>query len=195
MLYRSFIALELTEASRNQLAELVDTHQAQDKHSEISWPDIENYHVTLAFLGDQLSSDLDRLAEELSFTTRLNADLQLSANELSYFPYHSRPKSLAIMLELDAALKQIKNYTDQTLRNSGINYDKRKFIPHITLGRIRGRKLPNLIIPPRYIDITLSCASFTLFRSERHSDGAIYTPIFRIPSKLEGLDGFDDTWA
>lgn len=194
MLYRSFIALQLTEVSRNQLAELADFYQVQDKHCEISWPDSDNYHVTLAFLGDQLASDLERLAEQLSFSAPLSIDLQLTASEVSYFPYHSRPKALAVILQPDNALKQIKNYTDQTLRNSGIRYDIRKFIPHITLGRVRGRKLPNLEIPPRYINTSLSCSGLTLFRSELRSDGAVYTPIYSIHSELANLDEVDDTW-
>lgn len=194
MLFRSFIALPLTEDSRNRLAELIDFYQAQDKYNEISWPNSENYHITLAFLGDQLSSDLERLAEQLNFSEPPNIDIGFNTRELSYFPYHSRPKALAVILKLDSEIEQLKHYTDQTLRRCGISYDKRKFIPHITLGRIRGRKSPNLVIPPRYIDIDLHCSGLTLFHSDLRSDGAVYTPIFTINSESNRFDELNDTW-
>lgn len=195
MLFRSFIALQLSEASRNALAELVDAYQVQDRYNEISWPNSENYHITLAFLGDQLPSDLERLAEQLNFSDSPNIDLELSVKELSYFPYHSRPKALAALLELNSKLEQLKNYTDQTLRTSGINYDKRKFIPHVTLGRIRGRKPPCLVIPPRLIELPLSCSGLTLFHSDLRSNGAVYTPIYTIHSESSRFDELNDTWA
>lgn len=195
MLFRSFIALQLTEGSRNRLAELIDFYQAQDKYNEISWPNSENYHVTLAFLGDQLSSDLERLAEQLNFSEPPNIDINFNACELSYFPYHSRPKALAVILKLDSKIERLKSYTDQTLRSCGISYDKRKFIPHITLGRIRGRKTPNLVIPPRYIDLDLDCSGLTLFHSDLRSDGAVYTPIFTINSESNRFDELNDTWT
>ena len=195
MLFRSFIALQLTETSRNTLAELIDPYQTQDKYNEISWSNSENYHITLAFLDDQSSSDLERLAEQLNFSDSPNIDLKFSVKELSYFPYHSRPKALAALLELDLKLEQLKNYTDQTLRISGISYDKRKFIPHVTLGRIRGRKSPRLVIPPRFIELTLSCSGLTLFHSDLGSDGAIYTPIFTINSESSRFDELNDTWS
>ena len=189
MLYRSFIALQLSVVSRHQLAEMADHYQAQDKYNEISWPDSENYHVTLAFLGSQTSGDLQRLAEQLGFVVQLDTDFSVTATELSYFPYHSRPNALAAMIKLDTTLERLKNQVDLVLRNSGIRYDKRKFIPHVTLGRVRGRKSPRLAIPPSYIDLELSCTGLALFRSELHSDGAVYTPIYSIETKLKGLEG------
>ena len=188
MLYRSFIALQLSVVSRHQLAEMADHYQVQDKYNEISWSDNENYHVTLAFLGNQTASDLQLLAEQLGFTVQLDTNFSVTTTELSYFPYHSRPKLLAAILKLDAELERLKNQVDQVLHNSGICYDKRKFIPHITLGRVRGRKSPRLAVPPSYIDLKLSCLGLTLFRSELHSYGAVHTPIYSIETELKELE-------
>ncbi len=200
MIIRSFIALQLSKMSCYQLAELADPYQAQDKHHEISWPDVENYHITLAFLGNQTTDDLQRLGEQLGFALQLDSEFSVMAVELSYFPYHSRPNVLAVMLKLNALLEHLKNNVDQVLRRCDIAYDKHKFVPHVTLGRVRGRKPPRLTIPPRYIDLELTCTDLTLFRSELRNDGAIYRPLYNIssdPASTEnnnGLSDLDDRW-
>lgn len=193
MLYRSFIALQLSEASRHQLAELADYYQALDKYHEISWPPYENYHLTLAFLGDQSPDDLQRLAEQLDFSVQLGDNTSVVVSELSYFPYHSRPSALAAIIRLDTQLERLKNRVEQALRDTRVNYEKRKFMPHITLGRIRGRKSPRLAVPPSYLNLELSCTALCLYRSERRSDGAIYTPLYTMETTT--LNQVDDTWT
>lgn len=192
MLYRSFIALRLSEASQHRLAELADHYQAQDKYHEISWPPIENYHLTLAFLGDQRPEDLQRLAEQLSYIVQFTSNTRLVATELSYFPYHARPNVLAVIVKLAENLERLKKQADQALRECQIRYEKRKFIPHITLGRIRARKAPRLAVPPSYLNLELACTGLCLYRSELRSDGAVYTPIFSIESNLDELN---DAWG
>ena len=193
MLYRSFIALQLSEASRYQLAELADHYQTLDKYNEISWPAFDNYHLTLAFLGDQAPDDLQRLAEQLDYTVQMNDNTAVTASELSYFPYHSRPSALAAMIHLDSNLERLKNQVEQALRSTWVSYEKRKFIPHVTLGRIRGRKSPRLAVPPSYLNLELSCPALNLYRSERRSDGAIYTPLYTM--ETTPLDQVDDAWG
>ena len=65
MTIRSFIALNVPEEATNQLGDLAAKMSYQDKSRAIRWVDQENYHVTLAFLGDQTQQDLENLAERL----------------------------------------------------------------------------------------------------------------------------------
>lgn len=180
MLYRSFIALELADTGRQRLAELADYYQAHDKHHEIRWTDVDNYHLTLAFLGDQAAEHLQLLAEHLVFGVELQDDFIITINELSYFPYHSRPNVVAAMVTVDENLLRVKNQVDNVLRSVGTRYDKRKFIPHITLGRVRARKTPRLAVPPTCLSLHIECPRLILFRSELRPSGPVYTPICEV---------------
>ncbi len=164
-----------------------------DRYGEISWPAYENYHLTLAFLGDQSPDDLQRLAAQLDYTIQAHKCSDVVVSELSYFPYHSRPSALAAMIQADQNVIRLKNQVEQALRDARVGFEKRKFIPHVTLGRIRSRKSPRLAVPPSYLNIALSCPALSLYRSERRSDGAIYTPLYTM--ETNSLDQVDDAWG
>ncbi|SVB45419.1 uncharacterized protein METZ01_LOCUS198273, partial [marine metagenome] len=52
MKIRTFIALELPPSLRHELSGQAKLLAGQDKRQHIRWLPSENYHLTLAFLGD-----------------------------------------------------------------------------------------------------------------------------------------------
>jgi len=93
MSIRSFIALPIPKETANQLGDMAAKMSYQDKSSAVRWVDQENYHITLAFLGDQRESDLESLAEQLDYQLTVH-EIQLVLTHLSAFP-ETRPKLLA----------------------------------------------------------------------------------------------------
>ena len=69
----------------------------QDKSNVIRWVDQENYHITLAFLGDQEQPSLENLAEQLDYSLQ-QSQSQISLSHAQPFP-ESRPKLVAAMVE------------------------------------------------------------------------------------------------
>lgn len=53
MTIRSFIALPVSKDIANELGDLAAKMSYQDKSNAIKWVNQENYHITLAFLGEQ----------------------------------------------------------------------------------------------------------------------------------------------
>ena len=61
MKIRTFIALELPPSLRHELSGQAKLLAGQDKRQHIRWLPSENYHLTLAFLGDVDSPSLSSL--------------------------------------------------------------------------------------------------------------------------------------
>jgi RNA 2',3'-cyclic 3'-phosphodiesterase len=100
------------------------------------WIDPENYHITLCFIGDvdnhvadEVSYELDRAAHFDSFRIRLS--------HLGTFG-GDKPRALYAGVENNEALQRLQATHERILRRVGQAPDARKFVPHVSLARLRG---------------------------------------------------------
>lgn len=184
MTIRSFIALPIPKETANELGDLAAKMSYQDKSGAVRWVDQENYHITLAFLGEQEESDLERLADQL--------DQQLTQHQfaatlgrLSPFP-ETRPKLVAAMLNKSEDVKNVYQQVVSAINAVDLAYDKRKFIPHITLGRYRHSKNVYAGTIPMNAAFDTVIEEVVLYESVLTTSGAEYEPICRLP-----LDEYD----
>ena len=181
---RTFIALSLPSATRNALGDVASKMIYQDKSNAVRWTDQENYHVTLAFLGEQPPSVIDRLADELDYElSSYGVDSKIRG--VSPFP-ETKPKLIAAMLQPTDSLLDVHKQVLRATNNTKIAFEKRRFIPHITLGRLRHSRNPYAGTIPLAFELELDFDEVVLYESHLRSNGAEYEPIFRYPL------GFDD---
>ncbi len=100
------------------------------------WIDPENYHITLCFIGDvdnktadEVSYELDRLSNSDAFRIRLS--------HLGTFG-GDKPRALYAGVENNEALQRLQGAHERVLRRAGLVPDGRKFVPHVSLARLRG---------------------------------------------------------
>ena len=156
----------------------------QDKSGAVRWVDQENYHITLAFLGEQEESNLERLAEQLDQHIT-QSEFVATLSRLSPFP-ETKPKLMAAMLKKNAGLSALHQQVLSAIKSLDLMFDKRKFIPHVTLGRYRhSRNVYAGTIPMNALFDTL-IDEVVLYESVLTTSGAEYEPICRFP-----LDEFD----
>lgn len=100
------------------------------------WIDPENYHITLRFIGDvdgqtadEVADSLDRLSHSLSFPVRLT--------HLGTFG-GDKPRALFAGVEPSEALSRLQAAHERVLQRAGLVPEGRKFVPHVTLARLRG---------------------------------------------------------
>ena len=100
------------------------------------WIDPENYHITLRFIGDvdnhvadEVSYELDRLSNTESFRIRLS--------HLGAFG-GDKPRALYAGVENTEALQRLQASHERVLRRVGLEPEGRKFVPHVSLARLRG---------------------------------------------------------
>ncbi|MEM7359942.1 MAG: RNA 2',3'-cyclic phosphodiesterase [Pseudomonadota bacterium] len=179
MAIRSFIAFPIPRDMANALGDLAAQMAYQDKSNAVRWVDQANYHVTLAFLGEQDERDLEDLAELLD-NHLPQTSLSISISHFSPFP-ESRPKLIAAMLERNDTLLELQRTVNTAVASSAISIDKRRFKPHITLGRFRHSKNHFAGAIPTSINLSANITDVAIYESNLTPSGAEYEPIFRFP--------------
>lgn len=179
MTIRSFIALPITHETANELGDVSAKMSYQDKSSAVRWVDQENYHITLAFLGDQQQTDLELLAEQLDYSIQQHQFL-LGLSHPQPFP-ETRPKLLAAMADKNQDIVSLHQQVSSAIKLSDLTIDRRKFIPHVTLGRYRHSKNSYAGKIPMNLSFETLVEEVVLYESVLTTAGAEYEPIYRFP--------------
>ena len=187
---RTFIALELSTEARRALGEL----QKEFRKTGVaaSWADPERMHLTLKFLGDVAPERIPSIGSSLTEAAGSFSPLRLQPMGCGAFPTIKEIRVVWAGLRGDLdRLRQLHQRIDSSLVTIGFEPEKRPFMPHLTLGRIK--EVRNLQ-PLR--EALLSHAAFqaeafdapdvVLYKSELSREGAQHTPLLRaVFSKAE----------
>jgi 2'-5' RNA ligase len=99
------------------------------------WIDVENYHVTLRFIGDVDDAFARDAANALSFIRR--PEVTVTFDQLTSFG-GDKPRAIVARARPAPALIEMQAEQERLLRRIGAPPEPRKFIPHVTLARLRG---------------------------------------------------------
>jgi RNA 2',3'-cyclic 3'-phosphodiesterase len=140
------------------------------------WIDPENYHITLRFIGDvdgqtanEVVDSLDRLSNTLTFPIRLTHLASFGGD---------RPRALYAAVEPSEALSRLQASQERMLQKAGLAPEGRKFVPHVTLARLRGTSAPELARfiaeSSRFEPLVFTPARFVLYSSRDSVGGGPY---------------------
>lgn len=127
----------------------------------------DNLHLTLAFLDDQPEEVLEELHHELLALRA--APFAVAMGGIGTFG-----TALFVHVADDARLTRLHDTITRACRRAGIELQKRRFRPHVTLGRLR----PGAAPPPLPSGLTetdlpdLLVAGIALYGSTLHPKGA-----------------------
>ena len=134
----------------------------------------ENFHVTLAFLGQQPADLLDDITA-VARGIRIG-DLELGLDKLGYWP---KPRVVWLGPSgKSPALDSLAASLWAGLEGLGVVPDKRALYPHITLCRKARRRPPLSLSRP----LTWRADAFVLVQSVTAQRGAQYTVLERFPN-------------
>ena len=180
MKIRSFISLDLPLSLRHELSGHAKLIAGQDKRQKIRWLPPENYHLTLVFSGDVESVKISALQLALGRILESTKAVPLTISAITPFPF-SRPRIAAALVEHTAELLRLQSDVANCVRKYGITPERRRFVPHVTLGRLKPRAGKTVDFKVRNILLSGIADSVTLFQSELTPDGAIHTALAEIP--------------
>jgi len=164
---RLFIAINFTEDLKDALADAASELKAAARRGRTTrW---ENFHLTLVFIGetDRVDDILDVMEEAACEPVRV------SLSEAGVFK--GRGGDLHwIGVENTPELKKLANSLADGLRSDGFDIEKRRFTPHITIGReIVLASEPNILVRRA----SMTADHMSLMRSDRIDGRLVYTEI------------------
>lgn len=179
---RAFIAIEIPPALHERIAAESAALQ-KDLAQAVRWVRPQNIHLTLKFLGDTSPASLENLAHALGGVAARQMPFQIEVGGFGLFPNSKRPRILWIGIQSPPDLEQLQRAIESTCARLGYPLEGKPFSPHLTIGRLR----EEAALGPALQEIrigqigSLRVENLTLFRSDLHPQGPIYTALAQIP--------------
>ncbi|MFO7807054.1 MAG: RNA 2',3'-cyclic phosphodiesterase [Candidatus Moraniibacteriota bacterium] len=132
-----FVGLSLDQKARQFIAKKIAGLNIA-KNENIHFIDPENYHVTLMFLGYVKDENIPEICSELKEAFQGVEYFDLNFGVIKKAPSEENAKMIWLVGENSPALTEVKNRVEKKLSHH--KGDSKKFIPHVTLARIKNPK-------------------------------------------------------
>ncbi|WP_316528425.1 RNA 2',3'-cyclic phosphodiesterase [Kitasatospora brasiliensis] len=129
---RVFVALAPPDEAKDELARAL--RPAYDGYPRLRWNRIEDWHITLAFLGEQPSTVVPPLRAALAGTAASHSALRLGLRGGGHFD--QRLLFTGIDGDLEGLHRLAADVRD-LVRSCGVEFRERPLRPHLTLARSR----------------------------------------------------------
>jgi len=169
---RLFVALALPALLKTQLGAMAGGIPGA------KWVPPENYHLTLRFIGEIEHWQAEEVDHALAAIRAPRFELALGG--IGTFEKAGRIQSLHVAAERTEALTRLQGKVETALQRIGLEPERRRFAPHVTLARTDKAETHKLIsfvqtnslfrAPPVPVE------HFTLFSSYLGKEAAHYVP-------------------
>lgn len=106
------------------------------------WIDVENYHITLRFIGDIDGRTADEVVDRLDRINR--PEFQLNLTGIGSFG-SKKPHSIWAGVSPSPEMNALQAEIERICQRIGLPPDPRKFMPHVTLARLRNCRLDDVV--------------------------------------------------
>jgi 2'-5' RNA ligase len=170
---RLFVALDLPWDLRQRVAMLAGAGIPGAK-----WVPPENYHITLRFIGETPAHRAEDIDHTLAALKVRSFDLTLTG--VGTFARSGRSTQLWVGVERNPPLEHLQNKIETALQRLGLEPERRRFAPHLTLAR-----LDNTVVESKLAAFVqghnlfrcdpVPIGHFTLFSSQLGKEQSVYT--------------------
>jgi 2'-5' RNA ligase len=134
---RAFIAIELPEAILAELGSIEARLKPQMPRETIRWVRADSIHLTLKFLGQVPSDQLEMITLSLRVAVAAHAPFTLEVKGAGCFPDIHRPRVVWVgVQENNHRLHALQRAVENAIGPLGYPTEIRDFTPHLTLGRV-----------------------------------------------------------
>ena len=177
-LIRTFVSVSVPKEIVNIQSMLKST--VEPKGVKVRWVMNGKMHLTLKFLGNTTQGSIDNLNEALFNAVKSAKVINLSISGTGAFPVKGRPNVLWLGIKGDIdELKQLTVNINNSLEPLGFITEKREFLPHVTIARIKSnqKKIPNIsnYLNTTFTELPMKIVKISLVQSESFSKGTFYT--------------------
>jgi 2'-5' RNA ligase len=170
---RLFVALDLPWELKERLSDLATGLPGA------RWIPPDNYHLTLRFIGEVPPHRAEEIDHALAcLRTR---GFSVTFTGLGVFEKAGRPTTLWVGVERNPQLDHLRAKVETALQRIGLEAERRRFNPHVTLARLDGTvveaKLAAWVAARNLFRADpVPVEHFTLFSSRIGKEQAVYTP-------------------
>ena len=177
-LIRTFVSVSVPKEIVNIQSMLKST--IEPKGVKVRWVMNGKMHLTLKFIGNTTQGSIDNLNEALFNAVKSAKVINLSISGTGAFPVKGRPNVLWLGIKGDIdELKQLTVNINNSLEPLGFITEKRDFLPHVTIARIKSnqKKIPNIsnYLNTTFTELPMKIVKISLMQSESFSKGTFYT--------------------
>jgi 2'-5' RNA ligase len=180
---RAFIAVDLPEEAKTFLADI--SSRLRSFGGDVKWVRTSGIHLTLKFLGNVRPEVIPQLDDAVRPLFADQAPVELAIQSLGAFPGLRKARVIwAGVRDPGQRLAGIAAHIDDLVEQLGFKREKRRFSPHLTLGRVRSQKGNAQLVDgirqmmdaegPRFV-----ADHAVLFQSILKPSGAEYKPLRR----------------
>ncbi len=170
---RLFVAVPMPEEIAEELDRLCEGLPG------VRWTDLDDFHLTLRFIGEVDQATFYDIGEALMSVSLPPFEMRLRG--IGHFPPRGEPHTLWAGVEDPEPVRRLRRAVERALEEAGIEPERRKFVPHVTLGRVK-EPLPQ----PRFASFlrrtalfrssAFTVSGFTLYSSWLRPKGALHVP-------------------
>jgi len=176
---RTFICIEIPQSIKERINRLQEILRQID--AQISWTKPSNIHLTLKFLGGVEPARIERVKEALERAANGIGPFEVEVSGSGCFPSARNPRVLWVgFSNVPERLQQLYSNIEDELAREGFEREKRKFSPHLTIGRIRtphnAARVAEALIASGFESEAFKATDVILMRSDLKPTGSIYTP-------------------
>ena len=169
---RLFVGIDLPWELRQRVATLAGVGIPGAR-----WVPPGNYHVTLRFIGEAPRYMAEEIDHALAALRAPGFSLSLAG--IGTFAKSGRSQSLWIGVERNEQLDRLQSKIETTLQRCGLEPERRRFQPHVTLARLDNASEAKLVSFVQAHNLfraePVAVEHFTLFSSLLGKDQAVYT--------------------
>jgi RNA 2',3'-cyclic 3'-phosphodiesterase len=190
---RIFIGIDLDPGLRAKIAVFLEG--VRGFAPEARWVRPESLHITLKFIGEQKTEQVEAISERLRRVEAAAFEIRCAGS--GFFPTAKAPRVFWIGIEGGTALSELAQNIDTATSELGIPREDRPFSPHLTLARgasgsgspkWRKGDSPNstfAVLQKRLAAMgsldfgTMTAREFCLYQSQLSPGGSKYTKLAR----------------
>jgi len=176
---RTFICIEIPQSIKDRINKLQENLRQID--AQISWTKPPNIHLTLKFLGGVEAARIERVKKALKRAANGIGPFEVKVSGSGCFPSARSPRVLWVgFSNVPELLQHLYSNIEDMFAREGFEREKRKFSPHLTIGRIRtphnAARVAEALIASGFESEAFVANEVILMRSELKPTGSVYTP-------------------
>lgn len=179
---RTFIGVDFSKRLKEQIIETQTYLKSISKKGR--WKYIDNFHLTLKFLGEISYEDVDKIKEVLTKNLKGFLPFTLKISSCGYFKGNGNLRVVYLKPEGNLEkLNSLFNIIEEALFSIGFKKEKREYTPHITIAQdvvldSSFDQFRNYVENYDFDEVKVD--SVILFLSEEIDRKRVYTPLFEV---------------